>query len=181
MAGDTGIALSNRVGASRSNRPDLPAAHPRRGEILPHTLSAAQVRRTGPGRARWMTLATSGGDRQVQWLAQAVQRFRRDEPAVEIVSGPRWFLCPEGDRFGVPHGIGKPWYAFAEPGVEWRDDARIAGYEVKRPANVGGGLQVAIGLDGGGVELGSDPRAAGAARAVEVEDASGEVGSCTSS
>lgn len=166
VAGDTGIALSNRVGASRSNRPDLPAVHPRRGEILPHTLSAAHVRRTGPGRARWMTLATSGGDRQVQWLAQAVQRFRRDEPAVEIVSGPRWFVCPEGDRFGVPHGIGKPWYAFAEPGVEWRDDARIAGYEVKQPANVGGGLQVAIGLDGGGVELGSDPRAAGAARAV---------------
>lgn len=181
VAGDTGIALSNRVGASRSNRPDLPAAHPRRGEILPHTLSAAHVRRLGPGRARWMTLATSGGDRQVQWLAQAVQRFRRGEPAVEIVSGPRWFLCPEGDRFGVPHGIGKPWYAFAEPGVEWRDDARIAGYEVKRPANVGGGLQVAIGLDGGGVELGSDPRAAGAARAVEVEDAGGEAGSCTSS
>lgn len=187
VAGDTGIALSNRVGASRSNRPDLPAAHPRRGEILPHTLSAAHVRRTaGPGRARWMTLATSGGDRQVQWLAQAVQRFRRDEPAVEIVSGPRWFLCPEGDRFGVPHGIGKPWYAFAEPGVEWRDEARIAGYEVKRPANVGGGLQVAIGLDGGGVELGSDPRAAGAARAVETQavetgDAGGEAGSCTSS
>ena len=165
VAGDTGIALSNRVGASRSNRPDLPAVHPRRCEILPHTLSAAHVRRTGPGRARWMTLATSGGDRQVQWLAQAVQRFRRDEPAVEIVSGPRWFVCPEGDRFGVPHGIGKPWYAFAEPGVEWRDDAQIAGYEVKRPANVGGGLQIAIGLDGGGVELGSDPRAAGAARA----------------
>lgn len=181
VAGDTGIALSNRVGASRSNRPDLPAAHPRRGEILPHTLSAAHVRRTGPGRARWMTLATSGGDRQVQWLAQAVQRFRRDEPAVEIVSGPRWFLCPEGDRFGVPHGIGKPWYAFAEPGVEWRDEARIAGYEVKRPANVGGGLQVAIGLEGGGVELGSDPRAAGGARAVEPGDAGGEAGSCTSS
>lgn len=191
VAGDTGIALSNRVGASRSNRPDLPAAHPRRGEILPHTLSAAHVRRTGPGRARWITLATSGGDRQVQWLAQAVQRFRRDESAVEIVSGPRWFLCPEGDRFGVPHGIGKPWYAFAEPGVEWRDDARIAGYEVKRPANVGGGLQVAIGLNGGGVELGSDPRAAGAAwavetgvvetRAVETGDAGGEAGSCTSS
>lgn len=181
VAGDTGIALSNRVGASRSNRPDLPAVHPRRGEILPHTLSAAHVRRTGPGRARWMTLATSGGDRQVQWLAQAVQRFRRDEPAVEIVSGPRWFVCPEGDRFGVPHGIGKPWYAFAEPGVEWRDDARIAGYEVKQPANVGGGLQVAIGLDGGGVELGSDPRAAGAARAVETGDPGGEAGSCTSS
>lgn len=181
VAGDTGIALSNRVGASRSNRPDLPAVHPRRGEILPHTLSAAHVRRTGLGRARWMTLATSGGDRQVQWLAQAVQRFRRDEPAVEIVSGPRWFVCPEGDRFGVPHGIGKPWYAFAEPGVEWRDDARIAGYEVKRPANVGGGLQIAIGLDGGGVELGSDPRAAGAARAVETGDPGGEAGSCTSS
>ena len=166
VAGDTGIALSNRVGASRSNRPDLPGAHPRRGEILPHTLSAAHVYRTGPGRARWMTLATSGGDRQVQWLAQAVQRFRRDEPTVEIMSGPRWFVCPEGDRFGVPHGIGLPWYAYAEPGVEWRDDARIAGYEIKRPDNVGGGLQVVVGLDDGGVELGSDPRAAGAARAV---------------
>lgn len=173
VAGDTGIALSNRVGASRSNRPDLPGAHPRRGEILPHTLSAAHVRRTGPGRARWMTLATSGGDRQVQWLAQAVQRFRRDESTVEIVSGPRWFVCPEGDRFGVPHGIGLPWYAYAEPGVEWRDDARIAGYEVKRPDNVGGGLQVAVGLDGGGVELGSDPRAAGAARAAAAVGAVG--------
>ena len=174
VAGDTGIALSNRVGASRSNRPDLPGAHPRRGEILPHTLSAAHVRRTGPGRARWMTLATSGGDRQVQWLAQAVQRFRRDEPTAEIVSGPRWFVCPEGDRFGVPHGIGLPWYAYAEPGVEWRDDARIAGYEVKRPDNVGGGLQVVVGFDDGRVELGSDPRAAGAARAA---DAVGAVGS----
>ena len=165
VAGDTGIALSNRVGASRSNRPDLPAVHPRRGEILPHTLSAAHVRRRGPGRSRWMTLATSGGDRQVQWLAQAVQRFRRDEPAAAIVSGPRWFVCPEGDRFGVPHGIGKPWYAFAEPGVEWRDDARVAGYQVKQPDNVGGGLQAAVGLADGGVELGSDPRAGGAARA----------------
>ena len=196
VAGDTGIALSNRVGASRSNRPDLPGAHPRGGEILPHTLSAAHVRRTGPGRARWMTLATSGGDRQVQWLAQAVQRFRRGEPTAEIVSGPRWFVCPEGDRFGVPDGIGLPWYAYAEPGVEWRDDARVAGYEVKRSDNVGGGMQVVIGLDGGGVELGSDPRAAGGARAVEAVRAAGsrpgavtgsagaigeEAGSCISS
>lgn len=173
VAGDTGIALSNRVGASRSNRADLPAVHPRRGEILPHTLSAAHVRRRGPGRSRWMTLATSGGDRQVQWLAQAVQRFRRDEPAEAIVSGSRWFVCPEGDRFGVPHGIGKPWYAFAEPGVEWRDDDRVAGYEVKRPDNVGGGLQAAVGLDGGAVELGSDPRAGGAARAAGGETGAG--------
>ena len=173
VAGDTGIALSNRVGASRSNRPDLPGAHPRGGEILPHTLSAAHVRRTGPGRARWMTLATSGGDRQVQWLAQAVQRFRRGEPTAEIVSGSRWFVCPEGDRFGVPDGIGLPWYAYAEPGVEWRDDARVAGYEVKRSGNVGGGMQVVIGLDDGAVELGSDPRAAGGARAVEAVRAAG--------
>jgi len=29
-------------------------------------------------------------------------------------------VCPTGDRFGVPAGIGEPWYAFAEPGIAWR-------------------------------------------------------------
>ncbi len=174
VAGDTGIALSNRVGTALSNREDLPAANPRPGATLPHTLSAAHVRRnTEAGPSRWMTLATSGGDRQVQWLAQSIQRFRRHEATTGIVSGPRWFVCPEGDRFGVPAGIGRAWSAFAEPGIEWRDDARIAGYEVKRPDNVGGSLQIVVGMSVGTVELGSDPRAAGGARAVPARSDTG--------
>ena len=168
VAGGTGVAFSNRVGTALSDRPDLPGCNPVPGAALPHTLSAAHVRRrNGPG---WMTVATPGGDRQVQWLAQAIQRFRRHARAAEIVSGPRWFVCPSGDRFGVPAGIGEPWYAFAEPGIAWHDDRDLAGYKVRPTADVGGGLQVAIGPGSNGrrgaVELASDPRSGGAAAAL---------------
>ena len=169
VAGGTGVAFSNRVGTALSDRPDLPGCNFRGGEVLPHTLSAAHVRhRHGTG---WMTAATPGGDRQVQWLAQAIQRFRRGESTAEIAAGARWFVCPTGDRFGVPAGIGEPWYAFAEPGIEWRDDAHLAGYEVRTTGNVGGGLQVVVGGDTAGrgpgrpAELASDPRSGGTALA----------------
>ena len=168
VAGDTGVAFSNRVGTALSDRPDLPGCNPRPGAVLPHTLSAAHVRRRdGPG---WMTVATPGGDRQVQWLAQAIQRFRRRAGAAEIASGSRWFVCPTGDRFGVPAGIGEPWYAFAEPDIAWHDDTHLADYEIRTTANVGGGLQIAIGPyphdEGrGNAELASDPRSGGAALA----------------
>ena len=171
VAGDTGVAFSNRVGTALSDRADLPGCNLRGGAVLPHTLSAAHVRRrTGPG---WMTVATPGGDRQVQWLAQAIQRFRRGADTAEIAAGSRWFVCPTGDRFGVPAGIGEPWYAFAEPGIAWHDDTDLAGYEVQRTGNVGGGLQVVAGGDDPArgrrrvAELASDPRSAGAALAVE--------------
>lgn len=169
VAGDTGVAFSNRVGTALSDRPDLPGCNRRSGAVLPHTLSAAHVRRRdGSG---WMTLATPGGDRQVQWLAQAVQRFRLGADTADIAAGPRWFVCPTGDRFGVPAGIGQPWYAFAEPGIEWRDDAQLAGYEVRTTSNVGGGLQVVAGPhtpEGGhpSAEIASDPRSGGAALVV---------------
>ncbi len=163
VAGDTGVAFSNRVGTALSDRADLPGCNPRPGAVLPHTLSPAHVRRrTGRG---WMTVATPGGDRQVQWLTQAIQRFRRGADPDMIVAGPRWFVCPSGDRFGVPAGIGKPWYAFAEPGIAWHDDREVAGYEVCRTANVGGGLQAAL-SDDDSVVLASDPRSGGAARTV---------------
>ena len=165
VAGGTGVAFSNRVGTALSDRSDLPGCNRRSGAVLPHTLSAAHVRRDG---SSWMTLATPGGDRQVQWLAQAIQRFRLGSDTADIASGPRWFVCPTGDRFGVPAGIGQPWYAFAEPGIEWRHDTRLAGYEVRTTSNVGGGLQVVTGphtRDGGhrNAELASDPRSGGAA------------------
>ena len=170
VAGGTGVAFSNRVGTALSDRPDLPGCNRRGGAVLPHTLSAAHVRRRdGSG---WMTLATPGGDRQVQWLAQAIQRFRLGATTADIAAGPRWFVCPTGDRFGVPAGIGQRWYAFAEPGIEWRDDARLAGYEVRPTANVGGGLQVVAVLhahagDRRNAELASDPRSGGAALALQ--------------
>ncbi len=167
VAGDTGIALSNRVGTVLSSRDDLPATNPRGGEILPHTLSAAHVRRAGACPTRWMTLGTSGGDRQFQWLAQSIQRFRLNASIAEIVSGPRWFVCPAGDRrFTMPAGIGRQWYAYAEPGIEWRGDERVAGYEVRRSHNAGGCLQAVGGTGDGDIELGSDPRSAGGARAI---------------
>ena len=161
VAGGTGVAFSNRVGTALSDRADLPGCNPQPGALLPHTLSAAHVRH----RAGWMTLATPGGDRQVQWLAQAIQRYRLGADASAIVAGPRWFVCPTGDRFGVPAGIGEPWFAFAEPGIEWRDDDRLAGYEVRSVDSDGGGLQAVVGT-GQGIQVASDRRAAGAARTV---------------
>ena len=155
VAGDTGIAFGNRVGTALSTRADLQAANPRPGEVLPHTLCAAHARTT----ERAMTVATPGGDRQVQWLAQALQRFRHGLPASEIAAGARWFVCPEGDRFGVPAGIGSPWYAFAEPAIEWSGHARCAGYEVRPVDSVGGGLQLVV--HDGSTEFASDPRAGG--------------------
>jgi gamma-glutamyltranspeptidase len=169
VAGDTGIAFGNRVGTALSTRTDLPAANPRPGEVLPHTLSAAFA----AAGERTLTVATPGGDRQVQWLAQALQRFRLGSPADDIASGPRWFVCPEGDRFGVPGGIGQPWYAFAERGIEWAADERCAGYEVREVVSVGGGLQVLV-HHHGTWEAASDPRSGG--RAITVEEAP-----CTSS
>ena len=170
VAAGTGVAFSNRVGTALSERPDLPACNLKPGAVLPHTLSAAHVRRRhGPG---WMTVATPGGDRQVQWLAQAIQRFRRGADTADIVAGARWFVCPTGDRFGVPAGIGQQWYAFAEPGIAWHGDDRLAGYEVRPTRNVGGGLQAVVGGDDTGhgphraAELASDPRSGGAALAV---------------
>ncbi len=165
VAGGTGVAFSNRVGTALSDRPDLPGCNLRGGAVLPHTLSAAHVRRrTGPG---WMTVATPGGDRQVQWLAQAVQRFRRGAAPADIAAGSRWFVCPTGDRFGVPAGIGEPWYAFAEPDIAWHDDTHLAGYEVRTTPNVGGGLQVAASDDDASSDtvaaLASDPRSGGTA------------------
>ena len=162
VAGETGIAFGNRVGTALSTRADLPAANPRPGEVLPHTLSAAFVRQDG----RSMTVATPGGDRQVQWLAQAIQRFRRGATAREIADGPRWFVCPEGDRFGVPAGIGSPWFAFAEPGIEWSRAARCAGYDVRPVESVGGGLQIVV-HDGSSTEFASDPRSGGGVAAEE--------------
>ena len=171
VAGGTGVAFSNRVGTALSDRPDLPGCNLRGGAVLPHTLSAAHVRRRDtPG---WMTVATPGGDRQVQWLAQAIQRFRRGAATAHIAAGSRWFVCPTGDRFGVPAGIGERWYAFAEPGIAWHDDSCLAGYEVKPTPNVGGGLQVVAGGGKPGrgrrsvAELACDPRSAGAALTLE--------------
>ena len=166
VADGTGVAFSNRVGTALSERADLPGCNPRPGALLPHTLSAAHVK----GRTGWMTVATPGGDRQVQWLAQAIQRYRLGAGAQAIASGPRWFVCPTGDRFGVPAGIGQRWYAFAEPGIEWRHDERLAGYEIKAVDSVGGGLQVVIGTDGtdgAAFRIASDHRAGGAAIAVD--------------
>jgi gamma-glutamyltranspeptidase/glutathione hydrolase len=162
VAGETGVAFGNRVGTALSTRVELPAANPRPGELLPHTLSAAHVEREDT----WLTVATPGGDRQVQWLAQAIQRFRRGAAAAEIASAPRWFVCPEGDRFGVPAGIGKPWYLFGEPGVEWSGAARCAGYDVRHVDSVGGGLQL---VHGGGrsKDFASDPRSGGGAAVEE--------------
>jgi gamma-glutamyltranspeptidase/glutathione hydrolase len=163
VAGDTGIAFGNRVGTALTLRPDLPAANPRPGEVLPHTLSAAFARAAD---GRTITVATPGGDRQVQWLAQALQRFRLGRSAGDIAALPRWFVCPEGDRFGVPGGIGQPWFAFAEDGIEWAGDERCAGYEVRRVESVGGGLQVIVREDGRWAAA-SDPRLGGRAMAVE--------------
>jgi gamma-glutamyltranspeptidase len=162
VAGDTGIALGNRVGTALSDRPDLPAANPRPGELLPHTLSAAWLR-SGD---RSMVVASPGGDRQVQWLAQCAQRFRQGRDFTDVVTGPRWFVCPEGDRFGVPQGIGAEWFMFAEPGIEWRDETQLAGRTVRQVATVGGGVQAVTRLGSGAWSSGSDPRAGGAALAV---------------
>ena len=183
VAGDTGVAFSNRVGTALSERPDLPGCNPQPGAVLPHTLSAAHVMSRAPATddggsgphvgegERWMTVATPGGDRQVQWLAQAIQRFRLGVDPAETAAGPRWFVCPSGDRFGVPAGIGEPWYAFAEPGIEWRNDERLTGYEVRRVDDVGGGLQLVVVTEpeqdlAPVAKLASDPRAGGAALAL---------------
>lgn len=158
VAGDTGIALSNRVGTSLSTRTELPAANPKPGATLAHTLSAAVFRRG----TRSAIVATPGGDRQVQWLAQAGQRFRRGADIAEMATGARWFVCPVGDRFGVPAGIGKEWFLFAEPGIAWEQETSLAGYAVRRVDSGGGGMQV-IERTPAGWALATDPRMAGAA------------------
>ncbi|MCW2500595.1 MAG: gamma-glutamyltransferase [Frankiales bacterium] len=163
VAGDTGIALGNRVGTALSDRPDLPAANPRPGALMPHTLSAAWLR-SGD---RSMLVASPGGDRQVQWLAQSAQRFRQGADLAEVVAGPRWFVCPEGDRFGVPQGIGAEWFLFAEPGITWRDETELAGLAVRPVTSVGGGVQAVSRTTATDWSSGSDPRAGGAALAVE--------------
>jgi gamma-glutamyltranspeptidase len=165
VAGDTGVAFGNRLGTALSTRPDLPAANPQPGGVLPHTLSAALLRRGD----RTLLVATPGGDRQVQWLAQAAQRFRRGDDIESIVTGPRWFVCPEGDRFGVPGGIGKEWFLFAEPEIEWFAEATVAGYTVRQTQSVGGGLQ-AVERNADGWFLASDPRSGGAALVDEPAD-----------
>jgi gamma-glutamyltranspeptidase/glutathione hydrolase len=158
VAGDTGIALGNRVGTGLTTRADLPAAQPVPGAVLTHTLSAAVFRSAH----RVAVVATPGGDRQVQWLAQAGQRFRRGEPLKAIASGPRWFVCPEGDRFGVPGGLGSEWFLFCEPGVDWFDERALAGYRVRGMESVGGGIQ-AVECSETGWRVASDPRAGGEA------------------
>ena len=165
VAGDTGVAFGNRTGTSLSTRPDLPAANPQPGAVLPHTLSAALLRRG----ERTMLIATPGGDRQVQWLAQAAQRFRHGDDIESIVAGPRWFVCPEGDRFGVPGGVGKEWFLFAEPEIEWFAETSVAGYTVRQTESVGGGLQ-AVERDAGRWHVASDPRSGGAALIDEPAD-----------
>lgn len=162
IAGNTGIAFGNRLGTSSSNRKDLPAANPTPGGVLPHTLSAALVERNGD----LLLVATPGGDRQVQWLAQAVQNFRQDVKADEIVTQPRWFVCPEGNRFGVPEGIDNQWFMFAESGIDWCDAATISGFDVRKVASVGGGLQ-AISFEDNQWQAESDPRSGGSALRME--------------
>jgi gamma-glutamyltranspeptidase len=158
MIGDTGVAIGNRVGTALSAREDLPGAYPVPGGVLPHTLSAAHFRSAD----RSLLIATPGGDRQVQWLAQAGQRFRAEASLDEIVGGPRWFVCPEGDRFGVPGGIDEEWFMFAEEGIEWRDDERAAGFATRAVESVGGGLQGVL-SSSDQLMFGSDPRSGGLA------------------
>lgn len=158
IAGNTGVAFGNRVGTSLSMRSDLPGARPVPGAVLAHTLSAALFHSND----RAVLAATPGGDRQVQWLAQAGQRFRQGESIHQIVDAPRWFVCPEGDRFGVPEGIGKEWFLFAEPSVPWAAHHRVGKYTVRQMQSVGGGLQ-AIEHRGGDWSVASDRRACGAA------------------
>ena len=162
IAGDTGIAFGNRLGTSSSNRKDLPAANPIPGGVLPHTLSAALVERNG----ELLLIATPGGDRQVQWLAQAVQNFRQGLTIKEIVTRPRWFICPEGNRFGVPEGIDNEWFMFAESGIDWCDETTMAGFDVRKVASVGGGLQ-AISFEDNQWLTESDPRSGGSASRFE--------------
>ena len=159
VVGETGIAIGNRVGTALTRRRDLPAANPVPGDLIPHTLSAAWL----VAGDRSLLIATPGGDRQVQWLAQAAQRFRQGLPLMSVVEGPRWFVCPEGDRFGVPQGIGAPWFAWAEPGIDWRHDAECAGYPIRLVDSVGGGLQAVLQAADGSWESATDPRAGGAA------------------
>lgn len=156
VPGNTGIAFGNRVGTALTNRDDLPGAHAVPGGIVPHTLSAAHIQ-IGD---RQLLVATPGGDRQVQWLAQALQRFRLGRELDEILWGPRWFVSPVGDRFGVPGGIGKEWFLFGEPGIAWRDEREVAGYQVKAVDWVGGGLQGLL-KDSNTLYCGSDPRGGG--------------------
>jgi gamma-glutamyltranspeptidase len=160
VAGDTGIAFGNRVGTALTDRSDLPAANPRPGERPPHTLSAVWLRQGD----RSLLVATPGGDRQVQWLAQAAQRFRQGRDLDDIVTAPRWFVCPEGDRFGVPQGVGAEWFLFAEPGISWRDERELAGYRVRQVDSVGGGLQGVLRVSNTDEWVSAtDPRAGGAA------------------
>jgi gamma-glutamyltranspeptidase len=164
VAGETGIAVGNRVGTALSSRSDLPAANPRPGAVVPHTLSAAWLR----SGQRSLLIATPGGDRQVQWLAQAAQRFRQGADLDAVVERPRWFVCPEGDRFGVPQGIGAEWFLFAEPGISWRTEPRLAGYGVRPVDSVGGGLQAVQRIGDGHWTSATDPRAGGAAVAAVI-------------
>ena len=100
----------------------------------------------------------------MQWLSQAVQRFRRGDTADDIASGPRWFVCPEDQRFGVPAGIGKPWYIYGEAGIEWVGRATVGGYDVRTMDNVGGGVQAVV-TDGQAWTIASDRHTGGAAEA----------------
>jgi gamma-glutamyltranspeptidase/glutathione hydrolase len=164
VAGETGIAFGNRVGTALTDRPDLPAANPRPGERPPHTLSAVWLRHGD----RSLLIATPGGDRQVQWLAQSAQRFRQGLDLDGIVAAPRWFVCPEGDRFGVPQGVGAEWFLFAEPGISWRDEPELAGYRVRPVDSVGGGLQGVLRTTADEHwTSATDPRAGGAALTCE--------------
>ncbi|UNB52197.1 gamma-glutamyltransferase [Mycolicibacterium sp. YH-1] len=159
IAGNTGIALGNRVGTAHSTRPELPGAHLRPGQHPAHTLSAVWLRHG----SRSALIATPGGDRQVQWLAQCAQRFRQGHDIEDLVTEPRWFVCPEGDRFGVPGGVGAQWFLFAEPGVPWRDRRELAGYAIKSVDSIGGGLQAVQPRLSEQWSSASDPRAGGSA------------------
>lgn len=147
VAGETGLLLNNRAGRGFN----LDVGSPNflePGKRSMHTLCPALLV-DGP---ETLLLNTPGGDRQAQWMVQAIVAYRSAsnprENLYDICNGPRWHVSPGTD----PHNWGKPTELHVEAGFPPGTLKELAarGHRIvpRGDQGGGGGLQAVLGRHG---------------------------------
>jgi len=139
VAGETGIALNNRIGRGFS----LVDGHPNviePGKKTMHTLNAYMVFKEDK---LYVVGATPGGDRQIPWNAQVISNLiDHGLDPQEAVEAPRWANTPGTD----PSTINDPFVLELEPGISPDEVAKLKAkghtVDLKDPPAYGGSVKL---------------------------------------
>jgi len=159
----TGVLLNNRLGRGFSLDSRLPNC------LLPgkRTMSTLHVYMVLDRQRRPVVAGgTSGGDGQPQWNLQIIDAIlNRGMSLRQAVDQPRWELYPGSD----PAHLGQPYEIRVDPRLDpaLLDRLRAFGHRISdKPLGMLGAAQVLGAAPSGGFMAAADPRADGAAYAV---------------